>query len=83
MTEAQVFIVVIHLISFSLGVQFWSWHLFGIELRLYVIIVMFLICGTTIILDLVAIFTGGKGKAGSTIADSSILAPSVPLAIIL
>ncbi|CAH1390052.1 unnamed protein product [Nezara viridula] len=84
-TEAQVTIVIIHLISAVFGPEIWSWKIpyIGVPCSQGVATI-FLIAFFQIFLEFCHIFwTGGVGKNGSTVAGTSVLSPIIPLSLVV
>lgn len=82
-TEAQFIVILICLISSVFGSHFWAFTIFGIELKIFAIIGALTFGAVQYYYYLVVVFTGGVGKNGSTVADSSILFPAWPLMMAL
>lgn len=84
-TEAQVTIVIIHLISAVFGPQIWSWKIPYIEVPCSQgVATIFLLAFFQIFLEFCHIFwTGGVGKNGSTVAGTSVLSPIIPLSLVV
>ena len=79
-TEAQFFIMFIHVVPGFFGTAFWKQEfLFGLELRLIIIAGCMVVLVWTLLQDFVDILKGGIGKNGSTCADTSVLSPGLPL----
>ncbi|XP_049268720.1 cholinephosphotransferase 1 isoform X6 [Rhipicephalus sanguineus] len=84
-TEAQFSVMMIHIISAIFGSDIWATKVPFIELPLKFLplcsgltagsIALFSYAGT--------IFTGGVGKNGSTVAGTSVLSPSIPIALVV
>nr|XP_014285950.1 cholinephosphotransferase 1 isoform X6 [Halyomorpha halys] len=84
-TEAQVTIIGIHLISAVFGPEVWSWKIpyIGVPWSQGVATI-FLIAFFQIFLEFCHIFwTGGIGKNGSTVAGTSVLSPIIPLSLVV
>ncbi|CAH1390055.1 unnamed protein product [Nezara viridula] len=86
-TEAQVTIVIIHLISAVFGPEIWSWKIpfiGGIVELYHAIPGMTLACGSVAVYRLlIVICNGGVGKNGSTVAGTSVLSPIIPLSLVV
>lgn len=86
-TEAQVTIIGIHLISAVFGPEVWSWKipfLGGIVELYHSIPGMTLVCGSVAVYRLlIVICNGGVGKNGSTVAGTSVLSPIIPLSLVV
>ncbi|XP_055705166.1 cholinephosphotransferase 1 [Phlebotomus papatasi] len=82
-TEAQIIIMGIHVISGIFGASIWKTKIGGIEVWYFVA------CSTIVLgsMSLVQIFSvilaGGVGKNGSTVAGTSVLSPIIPFSMIL
>lgn len=83
-TEAQLTIIGIHLISTVFGPEFWLTKIFG-NLELWSSIsLMTIICGIWSLSYISSvILAGGVGKNGSTVAGTSVLSPSIPLTLVI
>ncbi|XP_014285949.1 cholinephosphotransferase 1 isoform X7 [Halyomorpha halys] len=84
-TEAQVTIIGIHLISAVFGPEVWSWKLPWLEAELKQCEV---IVGSAVAVYLFhrtisTILKGGIGKNGSSIAGTSVLSPIIPLSLVV
>lgn len=84
-TEAQYSIIAIHLVSATLGPDFWSTQIPSIDtginlLSNYGVIALsaYLIVGYVNV-----IMKGGVGKNGSTVAGTSILSPVIPFSLVV
>uniref|UniRef100_A0A8R1XX12 CDP-alcohol phosphatidyltransferase n=1 Tax=Onchocerca volvulus TaxID=6282 RepID=A0A8R1XX12_ONCVO len=82
-TEAQMTILVILLITSIFGTGFWTEQLVHISLKYVAIFISFLMCISQIGDYLVDVVTGGVGKNGSTVADTSVLSPLIPLLMMI
>uniref|UniRef100_L7M1A8 diacylglycerol cholinephosphotransferase n=1 Tax=Rhipicephalus pulchellus TaxID=72859 RepID=L7M1A8_RHIPC len=84
-TEAQFSVMMIHIISAIFGSDIWATKLplFNVELRLLPVAtalsVSIIMCYT----DIAVILSGGVGKNGSTVAGTSVLSPSIPIALVV
>lgn len=81
-TEAQCLIMAIHVVTFLFGREFWETKVFGLTFHTIILVSVVVILLITFLLGVVNIVTGGVGKNGSTVADTSVLSPGIPLAII-
>lgn len=83
-TEGQLTIILIHLISAVFGTSFWDTPIFGIELKLFPV-TLCAVSGlmATIMYLKIILFEGGAGKHGSTVAGTSIISPIIPIAMLL
>ncbi|XP_026745964.1 cholinephosphotransferase 1 isoform X1 [Trichoplusia ni] len=84
-TEAQYSIMAIHLVSATLGPNFWATQLPTINVSLnlisnyaVVLFIMYLVVGYVTV-----IMKGGVGKNGSTVAGTSILSPVIPFSLVV
>lgn len=84
-TEAQFSVMMIHIISAIFGSDIWATKLplVNVELRLLPVAtalsVSIIMCYT----DIAVILSGGVGKNGSTVAGTSVLSPSIPIALVV
>ncbi|GAB0096114.1 cholinephosphotransferase 1 [Sergentomyia squamirostris] len=82
-TEAQIIIMGIHVISGIFGAGIWKIKIGGIEVWYFVA------CSTIVLgsMSLVQIFSvilaGGVGKNGSTVAGTSVLSPIIPFSMVI
>lgn len=73
----------IHVVPGIFGTAFWKLEfLFGMELRIVIIVGCMVVLVGTLLQDFVDILKGGIGKNGSTCADTSVLSPGIPLALV-
>ncbi|XP_060530190.1 cholinephosphotransferase 1 isoform X2 [Cylas formicarius] len=84
-TEAQITIMGILLISAIFGPSVWSTKCFSGTISLwYLIPTSTFICGLwSLFRSLSVIFTGGIGKNGSTVAGTSVLSPVIPIVLVV
>ncbi|GFY70700.1 hypothetical protein TNIN_274251 [Trichonephila inaurata madagascariensis] len=84
-TEAQIVVMFIHLISAIFGPNIWSTQIpkICIEIKLMPVFAGILTASLAFYSNLTMIFTGGIGKNGSTVAGTSILSPLIPLALVI
>ncbi|XP_065909697.1 choline/ethanolaminephosphotransferase 1-like isoform X1 [Dysidea avara] len=83
-TEAQWLIIIVEIVSFVCGVDVWTIVAFGkFELRQLLLIGVIVSGLLTLGRCLVTIMGGGEGKNGSSVADTSVLSPAIPLLIVL
>lgn len=82
-TEAQVCIMMIHIVSFFFGVDAWTTQLLGVPL--WFLMASFSLCTATFVLiNFCRIFSkGGTGKNGSTVAGTSIISPILPFLLVI
>ncbi|CAH1786282.1 unnamed protein product [Owenia fusiformis] len=85
-TEAQLLIVLANLITAVFGPGFWSNTVPIIGLEFKMLPAYFSIFGAILTCKMnfsVIFLQGGKGKNGSTIADTSVLFPIIPIAVVV
>ncbi|XP_066254001.1 cholinephosphotransferase 1 isoform X3 [Euwallacea similis] len=84
-TEAQMTIMGILLISAIFGPSIWSVKFFsGTFILWYLVPLSTFICGGwALYRTVVIIFTGGVGKNGSTVAGTSVLSPIIPILLVV
>ncbi|XP_071452385.1 cholinephosphotransferase 1 isoform X1 [Hetaerina americana] len=85
-TEAQITIIFIHLISAVFGSSIWSTKqlpFFDVEMKLIPMFVALLVAILLAQANIVVIFTGGVGKNGSTVAGTSVLSPVIPFGLVI
>lgn len=84
-TEAQILGVLLFVVCGLCGQQFFLKHIpiLNIELRIAVLSTCLAVGLATVVLTIHEIFQGGVGKNESSIADTSVLSPAVPLLITL
>lgn len=82
-TEAQICIMGIHIVSFFFGSGFWETRLLG--LPLWGMMASFsLVTASIVLMIFCRIFSkGGSGKNGSTVAGTSILSPILPFLLVI
>ncbi|KAI6241695.1 hypothetical protein M3Y99_00331300 [Aphelenchoides fujianensis] len=78
-TEAQIVIIVILLLTAAFGPGFWSATLFKVNLKFIFIGASMLGMANQFFSYMKSIFSEGSGKNGSTVADTSIVFPLFPL----
>ncbi|KAG5678445.1 hypothetical protein PVAND_008118 [Polypedilum vanderplanki] len=83
-TEAQLCIMAIHLVSFFFGPQAWHVQIFG-GIQLWFLMASFSLITALLVLINFAqtIRKGGIGKNGSTVAGTSIIAPILPFLLVV
>uniref|UniRef100_A0A1L8DYA7 diacylglycerol cholinephosphotransferase n=2 Tax=Nyssomyia neivai TaxID=330878 RepID=A0A1L8DYA7_9DIPT len=82
-TEAQIIIMGIHVISGIFGASIWKSKIGGIEIW-YVVACSTIVLGSMSLLQIFSvILAGGVGKNGSTVAGTSVLSPIIPFSLIL
>ncbi|KAL1233438.1 Choline/ethanolaminephosphotransferase 1 [Trichinella pseudospiralis] len=81
--EAQFCIMAICTVTSICGPEVWKNELFGIELKILITALAAVIAVIALYSPLTVVFTGGVGKNGSTVADTSVLFPAVPLAAVV
>jgi len=89
-TEGQIIVMIVMLVSSltsAVGIQFWTSELLYLLSPSQILTLFGAACGG---ISLIApggtidkILTGGAGKAGSTVADTSVLSPSSPLLFVI
>jgi hypothetical protein len=86
-TEAQFTIMFIHIISATFGTHIWAYTIsigsFAIELKMLTVYFTFIGTSYSLYSNLCIIFTGGVGKNGATVADTSVLSPFIPIAVVV
>nr|CRZ22099.1 BMA-CEPT-1 [Brugia malayi] len=82
-TEAQMTILVVLLMTSIFGTGFWTEKLLHISLKHVAIFISSLMCVSQIGDYLVDVVTEGVGKNGSTVADTSVLSPLIPLLMMI
>ncbi|CAN8027189.1 unnamed protein product [Ixodes persulcatus] len=84
-TEAQFSVMIIHLISAIFGPGVWATRLpmLNVELRLVPVAVALSVSLIMCYTDIAVILSGGVGKNGSTVAGTSVLSPSIPIALVV
>lgn len=82
-TEAQIIICGIHLLSAIFGPAIWTQPLFGkIELWLVMGFTTIICTSWTLSYFVSVILAGGVGKNGSTVAGTSVLSPIIPISLV-
>uniref|UniRef100_A0A023G7L6 diacylglycerol cholinephosphotransferase n=1 Tax=Amblyomma triste TaxID=251400 RepID=A0A023G7L6_AMBTT len=84
-TEAQFAVMLIHVISAIFGPDIWATKLplFNMELRLLPVATALSVSLVMCYTDIAVILSGGVGKNGSTVAGTSVLSPSIPIALVV
>lgn len=85
-TEAQMGIIIVHMISGYFGSSFWTKSLFtDMNLPRHVIYVAVALSGAlrALVWDFQAILYKGAGKNGSSVAGTSVLSPVIPFSLVL
>uniref|UniRef100_A0A915PS52 CDP-alcohol phosphatidyltransferase n=1 Tax=Setaria digitata TaxID=48799 RepID=A0A915PS52_9BILA len=82
-TEAQMTILVVLLVTSIFGTGFWTEQFLHISLKYVAVFISGLMCISQIGDYLVNVVTGGVGKNGSTVADTSVLSPLIPLLMMI
>ncbi|XP_037570294.1 cholinephosphotransferase 1-like isoform X1 [Dermacentor silvarum] len=84
-TEAQFSVMMIHIISALFGPDIWATKLplFNVELRLLPVATALSVSAIMWYADIMVILSGGVGKNGSTVAGTSVLSPSIPIALVV
>uniref|UniRef100_A0A5S6QU23 diacylglycerol cholinephosphotransferase n=1 Tax=Trichuris muris TaxID=70415 RepID=A0A5S6QU23_TRIMR len=78
-TEAQFCTMALCMASGLFGPNIWMIEIFGVQLRFLVTVFAATVALISLYATFAIIFTGGVGKNGSTIADTSVLFPVFPL----
>lgn len=83
-TEAQLCIIAIHLVSYFLGPQAWHMRILG-GVQVWFLMATFSFCTASIVLVNFAqtVRKGGIGKNGSTVAGTSIISPILPFLLVI
>lgn len=82
-SEAQITIMGIHIVSAIFGPEIWIAKIFNIELWTSLSL-MTIVCGIWSLFYIFSvILAGGVGKNGSTVAGTSVLSPSIPLSLVV
>ncbi|VDN57115.1 unnamed protein product [Dracunculus medinensis] len=82
-TEAQMAIICLLIATAVFGPDFWSLKIFGLYLKYYLLFPCLVISLKQIFLYIGIAFTEGAGKNGSTVANSSVLFPIIPLICVI
>lgn len=82
-TEAQVCIMIIHMISFLFGVGVWSSTIMGVQLWFLMASFSFITASCVLINFCRTFSKGGIGKNGSTVAGTSIISPILPFLLVV
>lgn len=84
-TEAQFSVMAIHLVSAIFGPSVWATKLpvLHVELRLVPVAMALSVSLIMCYTDVAVILSGGVGKNGSTVAGTSVLSPSIPIALVV
>ncbi|KFD69174.1 hypothetical protein M514_02950 [Trichuris suis] len=78
-TEAQFCTMALCIVSGIFGPNVWMIEVFGVQLRFLVTVLSATAALISLYATFAIIFTGGVGKNGSTVADTSVLFPVFPL----
>lgn len=78
-TEAQMTVISVLLVTGLFGPNIWAIHLFGLSFKYLVVGGSLFLCIAQILGYVKVIFCEGSGKNGSTVADTSVLSPLFPL----
>lgn len=82
-TEAQMTIMGIHIVSAIFGPEIWIAKIFNIELWTSLSL-MTIVCGVWSLFYIFrVILAGGVGKNGSTVAGTSVISPCIPLSLVV
>ncbi|KAK2834666.1 hypothetical protein Q7C36_015367 [Tachysurus vachellii] len=84
-TEVQIAIIIMYLMSAFGGVSLWETMLPGLGIKLQVLPILGIIGGFLLSTYnyFLVILSGGVGKNGSTVADTSVLSPGLHIGLIL
>ncbi|XP_077516827.1 cholinephosphotransferase 1-like isoform X5 [Amblyomma americanum] len=84
-TEAQFAVMLIHIVSAVFGPDIWATKVPFVELPLkFLPLCLGVMAGSVALVSYAGtIFTGGVGKNGSTVAGTSVLSPSIPIALVV
>lgn len=84
-TEAQFGVIALQVISGIFGSSIWGSKIPGlnVELKFVPSVIIFLGSNLGFIRNFSIIFTGGAGKNGSTVADTSVLSPFIPFSLVI
>ncbi|VDN06136.1 unnamed protein product [Thelazia callipaeda] len=78
-TEAQMVVIFVLCVTCVLGTDFWTERFLCVSLKYVALFIALLVCSSQICNYFVDVVTGGVGKNGSTVADTSVLSPLIPL----
>ncbi|XP_038051111.1 cholinephosphotransferase 1-like isoform X2 [Patiria miniata] len=83
-TESQLTLVAIFSLSAFFGPQIWAYKVLGVELKV-VVFMMAVVMALIAFLSYLRVILGGggKGKDGSTVADTSVIAPALHIGFII
>ncbi|GIZ03670.1 hypothetical protein CEXT_591191 [Caerostris extrusa] len=84
-TECQCTIIIAHLISALFGTNVWLRKIpfLNVEIRLLPIILALCVSLVLCYFHIAALYKGGVGKNGSSVAGTSVLSPSIPIGIVI
>ncbi|XP_065191313.1 cholinephosphotransferase 1-like [Sycon ciliatum] len=87
-TEAQLSMMMVHLVSGVCGPEIWrktvfSWFSMDIDIQFILLNVSIGAVIVSVLRSIQIVLKGGQGKNGSTIADTSVLSPSIPVLVVL
>ncbi|EEC07945.1 sn-1,2-diacylglycerol ethanolamine- and cholinephosphotranferase, putative [Ixodes scapularis] len=84
-TEAQFSVMIIHLVSAIFGPGVWATRMppLGLPLKFLPLILGVSAAAVALCSYVGIIFTGGVGKNGSSVAGTSVLSPSIPIALVV
>lgn len=85
-TEAQIGIIIIHIVSGYFGCSFWTKSLFtDMNLPRHVVYVAVALSGAlrALVWDFQIILYKGAGKNGSSVAGTSVLSPVIPFSLVI
>ncbi|TMS36783.1 hypothetical protein L596_003865 [Steinernema carpocapsae] len=78
-TEAQMTVISVMAVTTLFGPTIWAKEIFGFQFKYLVVMGSLIMCSWQIVGYVNVIFSGGTGKNGSTVADTSVLFPLLPL----
>ncbi|KAK0397196.1 hypothetical protein QR680_002028 [Steinernema hermaphroditum] len=82
-TEAQMTVISVMMVTTLFGPSVWGITILGLQLKYMVVLGSLVMCSWQIAGYVNVIFSGGTGKNGSTVADTSVLFPLLPLLAVI
>uniref|UniRef100_A0A915B9X2 diacylglycerol cholinephosphotransferase n=1 Tax=Parascaris univalens TaxID=6257 RepID=A0A915B9X2_PARUN len=82
-TEAQMTVIAVLVVTSILGSNIWSFEIFGVNLKFIVVSCSVFMSLWQMAGYLVVVFSGGIGKNGSTVAGTSVIFPLFPLLAVI
>lgn len=82
-TEEQWAVIALHLIGAICGPEIYNVEVLGVKLKLVPVYFAFVPVILHALGTIQSILKGGVGKNGSSVADTSVLSPSIPLALVI